>query len=158
VLLHAFIASILPAVIHRIRRIQFILNNHIVHHSSEEFNLACALRQSYISLLHCKNTLIFLKNSLLHLIQLFASLNHIQITKWISRNYCNTFLIVFTMLLTVSADKNIRRYLLSDKLELRKKYCTEPVQQYPACTYRNPIINLAPLADKRRLGYKKMKY
>src|SRR6476660_1076185 len=33
--------------IHRIdHRVNLFWNNHIIHHSSEEFNLACALRQS----------------------------------------------------------------------------------------------------------------
>ncbi|MDB5282903.1 MAG: fatty acid hydroxylase [Bacteroidota bacterium] len=34
--------------VHRIEhKVNFFWNNHIIHHSSEEFNLACALRQSF---------------------------------------------------------------------------------------------------------------
>jgi len=44
----AFIALDLAGyVVHRIdHRVNFFWNSHIIHHSSEEFNLACALRQS----------------------------------------------------------------------------------------------------------------
>lgn len=47
----AFIALDLQGyLVHRIdHRVNFFWNSHIIHHSSEEFNLACALRQSISS-------------------------------------------------------------------------------------------------------------
>ncbi len=47
----AFIALDLQGyIVHRIdHRVNFFWNSHIIHHSSEEFNLACALRQSISS-------------------------------------------------------------------------------------------------------------
>lgn len=47
----AFVALDLQGyIVHRIdHRVNFFWNSHIIHHSSEEFNLACALRQSISS-------------------------------------------------------------------------------------------------------------
>ena len=48
----AFIALDLAGYwVHRIQHVvNFFWNGHIIHHSSEEFNLACALRQSISSI------------------------------------------------------------------------------------------------------------
>ena len=49
-------------VVHTINhKVNFFWNAHIVHHSSEEYNLACALRQSvsvFVKLLTIKETLV----------------------------------------------------------------------------------------------------
>lgn len=152
--------------IHRLQhRVNFFWNHHVIHHSSEEFNLPCALRQS-ISVFTNIYTLLLLPMAIIgipHKALLLVGPIHLFAQFWYHTRYINKLGFLEHLLVTPShhrvhhamndiyMDKNYSQiFIIWDKLfgtfqpELPEEPCVYGIRR-PAHTWNPYLINFQHL-------------